>query len=147
MYKRALEDRCLVGCVCAPVCECVRVRASACVACECACECVCECHRRVGVSTHLHIADDLVDQIGHRKAAKDTKDNVSEFRFPSKSNYPMPFHRLRVRIRIIGSISGIHLYTPRPRASSTSLSYERRGGRSRFDTSLTFSQIVDFRDI
>ena len=29
----------------------------------------------------------------------------------------------------------------------TSSPYERRGGRSRFDTSLTFSQIVDFSDI
>ena len=62
-------------------------------------------------------------------------------------NHPMLFHRLRVKNRIILSISGILLYTPRPRASSTSLSYERRGGRSRFDTSLTCSQIVDFRDI
>ena len=64
----------MVGCVCAPVCECVRVRASACVACECACVCVCECHRCVGVLTHLHITDDLVDHTGHRRAARDTKD-------------------------------------------------------------------------
>ena len=64
----------MVGCVCAPVCECVRVRASACVACECACVCVCECHRRVGVLTHLHIADDLFDHTGHHNAAKNTED-------------------------------------------------------------------------
>ena len=28
----------------------------------------------MGVLTHLHIADDLVDHTGHRRAARDTKD-------------------------------------------------------------------------
>ena len=66
----------MLGWLC--VCAGVRVRASAC---ECVCGvrvcvrvCVCECHRRVGVLTHLHIADDLIDHTGHRRAARDTKD-------------------------------------------------------------------------
>ena len=73
VYSEPWRTGAMVCCVCAGVrvrAWCVRVRVCG----VSVCLCVCECHRRVGVLTHLRIADDLVDHTGHRRAARDTKD-------------------------------------------------------------------------